>query len=141
MRVTAGGRILKTWKPDKQWSSQRGLNPTRTVAVSFGVIIALGALLLLLPPMSRSGTSAGFFLSLYTATSAVCVTGSVLADTAAQWSLGGQLVLLLLFQLVHRHHYIFLLYFLFLKLYNCYNYVLHHNISSLFLLLYFLLLP
>ncbi len=90
---------MKTWKPDKRWSSQRGLNPTRTVAVSFGVIIALGTLLLLLPPMSRSGNSAGFFLSLYTATSAVCVTGSVLADTAAQWSWGGQLVLLLLFQL------------------------------------------
>lgn len=90
---------MKTWKPDKRWSAQRGLNPTRTVAVSFGVIIALGTLLLLLPPMSRSGNSAGFFLSLYTATSAACVTGSVLADTAAQWSWGGQLVLLLLFQL------------------------------------------
>ena len=90
---------MNTWKPDKRWSSQRGLNPTRTVAVSFGVIIILGTLLLLLPPMSRSGNSAGFFLSLYTATSAACVTGSVLADTAAQWSWGGQLVLLLLFQL------------------------------------------
>ena len=90
---------MKTWKPDKRWSSQRGLNPTRTVAVSFGVIIALGTLLLLLPPMSRSGSSAGLFLSLYTATSAACVTGSVLADTAAQWSWAGQLVLLLLFQL------------------------------------------
>ena len=84
---------------DKQWTAQRGLNPTRTVAVSFGVLIALGTLLLLLPPMSRSGRSAGLFLSLYTATSAACVTGSVLADTAGQWSLGGQLVLLFLFQL------------------------------------------
>ena len=90
---------MNTWKPDKRWSSQRGLNPTRSVAVSFGVMIILGTLLLLLPPMSRSGNSAGFFLSLYTATSAACVTGSVLADTAAQWSWGGQLVLLLLFQL------------------------------------------
>ena len=90
---------MKTRKPDKRWNAQRGLNPTRTVAVSFGVIIALGTLLLLLPPMSRSGESAGCFLSLYTATSAACVTGSVLTDTAAQWSWGGQLVLLLLFQL------------------------------------------
>ncbi len=38
---------MKTWKPDKQWSAQRGLNPTRTVAASFGVMIALGTLLLL----------------------------------------------------------------------------------------------
>ena len=90
---------MKTRKPDKRWNAQRGLNPTRTVAVSFGVIIALGTLLLLLPPMSRSGESAGCFLSLYTATSAACVTGSVLTDTAAQWSWGGQLLLLLLFQL------------------------------------------
>ena len=90
---------MKTWKPDKRWSAQRGLNPTRTVAMSFGVMIALGTLLLLLPPMSRSGRSAGLFLSLYTATSATCVTGSVLADTATQWSWGGQLILLLLFQL------------------------------------------
>ena len=84
---------------DKRWSSQRGLNPTRTAAVSFGALIALGTLLLLLPPMSRSGHSAGLFMSLYTAASASCVTGSVLADTAGQWSVGGQLVLLLLFQL------------------------------------------
>ena len=84
---------------DKRWSARRGLNPTRTAAVSFGVLIALGTLLLLLPPMSRGGRSAGLFLSLYTAASASCVTGSVLADTAGQWTPGGQLVLLLLFQL------------------------------------------
>ena len=90
---------MTAWFPDKRWSARRGLNPTRTAAVSFGVLIALGTLLLLLPPMSRNGRSAGLFLSLYTAASATCVTGSVLADTAGQWSLGGQLVLLLLFQL------------------------------------------
>lgn len=90
---------MTAWFPDKRWSARRGLNPTRTAAVSFGVLIALGTLLLLLPPMSRNGRSAGLFLSLYTAASATCVTGSVLADTAGQWSAGGQLVLLLLFQL------------------------------------------
>jgi len=84
---------------DKRWSAHRGMNPTRTVAVSFAALIALGTLLLLLPPLSRGGRSAGFFLSLYTAASATCVTGSVLADTMGQWTAGGQLVLLLLFQL------------------------------------------
>lgn len=83
----------------KRWSAHRGLNPTRTVAASFGILIALGTLLLLLPPMTRSGRSAGLFLSLYTATSATCVTGSVLTDTVSQWSPLGQFVLLLLFQL------------------------------------------
>lgn len=83
---------------DKRWSARRGYNPTRTAALFFGGLIVLGTLLLLLPPMSRSGRSAGLFLSLYTAVSATCVTGSVLADTMTQWSPAGQLVLLLLFQ-------------------------------------------
>ena len=90
---------MAAWTPDRRWTAHQGLNPTRTAAVSFAVMIALGTGLLLLPVMSRNGRSAGLFLSLYTATSATCVTGSVLADTAAQWTWAGQLVLLALFQL------------------------------------------
>ena len=84
---------------ERNWNGHQGLNPTRAVAVSFGVMIALGTLLLLLPFMSRSGRSAGLFTSLFTATSATCVTGFTLADTLSQWTLPGQLVILLLFQL------------------------------------------
>ena len=83
----------------RNWNGHQGLNPTRAVAVSFGVMIALGFLLLLLPPMSRSGRSAGLFTSLFTATSATCVTGLTLTDTFGQWTPAGQLVILLLFQL------------------------------------------
>ena len=79
--------------------SGRGMNPTRIVASSFGCIILLGSLLLTLPLASRDGQSAGFFTALFTATSATCVTGLVLADTWLQWSLFGQGVILVMIQL------------------------------------------
>ena len=78
---------------------RRGLNATRVVAVSFALIILAGALLLTLPIASRDGESAGFFTGLFTATSATCVTGLILADTWIQWSLFGQIVILVMIQL------------------------------------------
>ena len=81
----------------RAWSAGRGLDPTRAVAASFGAIIALGTLALLLPGMARR--SGGVFLSLFTATSATCVTGFTLADNLTQWTPGGQAVILLLVQL------------------------------------------
>lgn len=78
---------------------RRGLNATRIVALSFGLLILVGTLLLLLPPMSRSGQSPGVMTALFTATSASCVTGLSLVDTWSQWSGAGQVVLLVLIQL------------------------------------------
>lgn len=78
---------------------RRALNPTRIVAGSFAVIIALGTVLLTLPMASRSGESAGVLTSLFTATSSTCVTGLVVADTATQWSFFGQVVILTMIQL------------------------------------------
>lgn len=77
----------------------RKLNSTRLVVVSFLVMILVGALLLTLPFASRSGESVGFFSALFTATSATCVTGLVVADTFLTWSPFGQGVILLLIQL------------------------------------------
>ena len=78
---------------------RRGLNATRVVAISFALIILAGALLLTLPVASRDGESAGFFTGLFTATSATCVTGLILADTWIQWSFFGQVVILTMIQL------------------------------------------
>lgn len=77
----------------------RSLNATRIVAASFAVIILVGALLLTLPIASRDGQSAGFFTALFTATSSTCVTGLILVDTWIQWSLFGQVVIILMIQL------------------------------------------
>ncbi len=72
---------------------------SRVIALVFLGLILLGTLLLSLPAASRSGKSAGLLTSLFTATSATCVTGLILADTWTQWSLFGQTVLLILIEI------------------------------------------
>lgn len=71
---------------------------TLVLTLFFLGTILLGSLLLALPAASRSGESCGPMTALFTATSATCVTGLSLVDTYSQWSLFGQLVLLLLIQ-------------------------------------------
>lgn len=92
--------MIRIWKEKTMaWGARQGMNATRIAALSFGGILLLGTLLLLLPGMSRSGESAGVLTSLFTATSATCVTGLALADTLTQWSLAGQVVILCMIQL------------------------------------------
>lgn len=74
------------------------LSPNRTLALGFLTIIVSGALLLMLPFANRSGRGLSFLDSLFTATSATCVTGLVVADTWTQFSLPGQVILLVLIQ-------------------------------------------
>ena len=74
------------------------MNATRMVAGSFAIIILLGTLLLMLPIASQNGQSAGFLTSLFTATSATCVTGLIPVDTGMSWTFFGQLVIILLIQ-------------------------------------------
>ena len=62
-------------------------------------MILLGAALLTLPFASRGPGSASFADALFTATSAVCVTGLVVHDTALYWSEFGQAVILILIQI------------------------------------------
>ena len=65
----------------------------------FAGLIAIGTVLLLLPAATRTGESTRFIDAFFTATSAVCVTGLVVVDTATHWSLFGQAVILALIQL------------------------------------------
>lgn len=75
------------------------MNPTRIIAFSFAAIILLGTVLLILPVSSRSGESCSLLKALFTATSATCVTGLVLADTWTQWSAFGQVVIITLIEI------------------------------------------
>ncbi len=75
------------------------VSPTRIIVSSFALIIFTGACLLALPVASNDGKSIGFLDALFTATSATCVTGLVIADTLTQWTLFGQIVILLLIQI------------------------------------------
>ncbi|MDA0364706.1 MAG: Trk family potassium uptake protein [Chloroflexi bacterium] len=65
----------------------------------FAILITVGTLLLWLPVSARSEEGASFTTALFTATSAVCVTGLVVVDTHDFWSPFGQVVILLLIQL------------------------------------------
>ena len=79
--------------------SQLWLHPARLMVGSFAGTIAAGTLLLTLPAASTSGKSIGAVDSLFTATSALCVTGLTVKDTGADFTLFGQLVILTLIQL------------------------------------------
>ena len=69
------------------------------VAGSFGLIILIGFLLLLLPISHAPGETTHWTDALFTAVSAVCVTGLVTVPTALHWSLFGKCVILVLIQL------------------------------------------
>ncbi|MBZ4663390.1 MAG: Trk family potassium uptake protein [Caloramator sp.] len=72
--------------------------PVQVLALGFAVVIFLGAILLSLPISSRDGNPTNFIDALFTATSAVCVTGLVTVDIGTHYSLFGQLIILLLIQ-------------------------------------------
>ena len=79
-------------------AKHRALSPNRALALGFLAIILAGALLLMLPIANRGGKGLSFLDSLFTATSATCVTGLVVADTWTQFNLLGQIILLALIQ-------------------------------------------
>ncbi len=64
------------------------------IALGFALIIVVEMLLLMLPASSQTGEWMDPLTALFTATSAVCVTGLVVVDTASHWSLFGRAVLL-----------------------------------------------
>lgn len=73
------------------------LNPAQLFVVSFMAIILAGALLLMLPNATYEGIS--FLDALFTSTSAVCVTGLIVVDTAAYFTTFGQAIILFLIQI------------------------------------------
>lgn len=85
----------RTRRPNKGWLA--GSSATQTICISFLLVIAVGTLLLTLPISSRTGRL-GVIDALFTATSATCVTGLVVRDTWSQFSLFGQVVILMLIQ-------------------------------------------
>ena len=85
----------RTRRPNKGWLA--GSSATQTICISFLLVIAVGTLLLTLPISSRTGRL-GVIDAMFTATSATCVTGLVVRDTWSQFSLFGQVIILMLIQ-------------------------------------------
>lgn len=73
--------------------------PAQTIVLSFVAVIAVGTVLLALPVSAPPGERLTLLDSLFTATSAVCVTGLIVVDTATDLSLFGQIVVLVLIQI------------------------------------------
>ena len=66
------------------------MNPVRVLAIGFALLILAGGIILSLPISSISGEGTPFIDSLFTATSAVCVTGLVTVDTGTHWNIFGR---------------------------------------------------
>ncbi|MBC5687366.1 Trk family potassium uptake protein [Mediterraneibacter sp. NSJ-55] len=75
------------------------LTQTQMIVIGYVLIIAAGTFLLILPVSTREGIFTSPVDALFTATSASCVTGLVIADTFQHWSVFGQTVILSLIQI------------------------------------------
>ena len=78
---------------------QNKLSSFQIIILGFAGVIVLWALLLMLPISTQNGAVTPFSKTLFTATSAVCVTGLVVFDTASYWSGFGQLIILIMIQI------------------------------------------
>ena len=77
---------------------KKRLSSFQIIILGFVGVILLGALLLMLPISSQDRVVTPFNQTLFTSTSAVCVTGLIVRDTATHWSLFGQIIILALIQ-------------------------------------------
>ena len=85
--------------PGENIRRKRRLSSFQIITLGFAGVILLGALLLMLPISTTGGNVTPFNETLFTATSAVCVTGLVVQDTGSYWSTFGQAVILALIQI------------------------------------------
>ena len=76
-----------------------GPSSFQIILLGFAAVILIGALLLMLPISSKDRVVTPFSDALFTSTSAVCVTGLIVHDTATYWSYFGQAIILLLIQI------------------------------------------
>lgn len=74
------------------------LNAVQILSVGFALVILTGAILLSLPISSQSGEPTNFLDSLFTSTTAVCVTGLVTVDTGTHWNYFGKTVIMVLIE-------------------------------------------
>jgi len=89
-------RLDRTHRLREAW---RSISPAQLLVGSFLVLIALGTLGFRLLPGLYTGASLSWLDALFTATSAVCVTGLIVVDTATYFTVWGQAYVLLLIQL------------------------------------------
>ena len=80
-------------------NSLKKIAPAQIIALGFMMVILTGAILLSLPIFANEGVEVSFLDALFTATSAVCVTGLIAVDTADTFNVFGRTVVALLIQI------------------------------------------
>ncbi|MEA1911380.1 MAG: TrkH family potassium uptake protein [Spirochaetota bacterium] len=75
------------------------VHPAQTIFMSFLLVILGGTLLLMMPFTAVEGSGLSFLDALFTSTSAVCVTGLIVVDTALYFSIWGKIIILILIQI------------------------------------------
>lgn len=83
----------------KVMTVKKHMSTFQVIILGFLGVILLGAFILMLPISARSGEITPFNEALFTSTSAVCVTGLVVQDTATYWTSFGQAVIIILIQI------------------------------------------
>jgi potassium uptake TrkH family protein len=92
------GAMVATLRAGSRSLLQASRHPARAIVIAFGLVALIGAGGLMLPVSSEDGTATGFLTALFTATSALCVTGLVIVDTSGHWSWFGEILILALIQ-------------------------------------------
>lgn len=93
------GKIVKNTADSAGGTEKMMLNPAGTLMISFFMVIITGAFLLMMPAASVGSGHLDFLTALFTAASAVCVTGLSVIDAAAELTTVGKVILLLLIQI------------------------------------------
>ena len=75
------------------------LHPTQIVVLAFGTAVLLGTTILMLPISTAAGNETDLVTALFTAVSAVCITGLTVVDTGTHWSAFGQTAIMIMIQL------------------------------------------
>lgn len=84
---------------EKRFKIKKHISSFQIIILSFLSVILIGAVLLSMPFCSKNGEPTVFSDALFTATSAVCVTGLVTVDTATHWSSIGHIIIITLIQI------------------------------------------
>lgn len=79
----------------RPFAREKKIQPARTIAFWYAVAIGLSTACLMFPGATEPGRTTTFLQAFFTATSAVCVTGLTLVDTAPHWSMFGEITILL----------------------------------------------
>ncbi|PIE97382.1 MAG: hypothetical protein CR988_08115 [Treponema sp.] len=93
---------LNAYSKQKKFSAyveRFSTNPAQSILMSFVMVILMGTLLLMMKFTTLDGKGLSFLDAFFTATSATCVTGLIVVDTATVYTIWGQLIILLLIQI------------------------------------------